>query len=137
MPSYFLEDQLKHAPGGNRKSKAAKAERTRGQNAEKDTRDELQKFSKKKVSLNNQRGAGGDISNPDVSLGCWNIEVKSRDRLSIPEWLREIKAETPPTKKPGLVFTFENEPWLAVKLKDRMNLASDLIEAAGGEVYFP
>lgn len=138
IQSYSKEDQTKNSPGGNRKSKAAKAEATKGQTFEKEVQAELQKTSKKPIRRNNQRGAGGGLSNSDISaMDGWSIEVKNTERLTIPEWLRTLKAETPTNKKPGLVFSFEAEPWITVRLKDRMNLASDLVEAAGGMVEFP
>jgi hypothetical protein len=132
--SYTKDQQLKH----HKARKAAKTAKQKGNDGEKAVQAELQKFSKKPVKRNHQGREGGGLSNSDISaLDTWDIEVKTTERLSVPEWLRTLKAETPPNKKPGLVFAFEEEPWLVVKLKDRMNLASDLIEAAGGEVYFP
>lgn len=134
MISYSKEAQLKH----HNDRKASKTAKQKGNDGEKAVQAELQKFSKKPVRRNHQGRAGGGLSNSDISaLDSWNLEVKNTERLSIPEWLRTLKAETPPDKKPGLVFTFEKEPWVAVKLTDRMNFAADLIEAAGGIVDFP
>lgn len=134
---FSKESTMARSPGGNRKSKQAKAENTKGQNFEREVKAELQKSSSKSVRINNQRREGGGLSNPDITpMHGWSCEVKNTKKLEIPEWLRNLKKETPPSNKPMLVFSFEDEPWLTVKLAHRMNFAADSIENAGGEVSF-
>lgn len=89
----------------------------------------------KKARKNHQGKTGGGIGNPDVSaMRDWHLEVKNTERLSIPEWLKTLKAETPNNKKPGLVFAHDGEPWLTIRLADRVNFAAGLVEAAGFDV---
>ncbi|MCE3234038.1 MAG: hypothetical protein K0Q50_218 [Vampirovibrio sp.] len=133
MPIGFSKDQqLRHY----NERKQAKSAKQKGIQAEKSVQAEFQSTSKKPVRRNHQGKHGGGISNSDVSMHGWSLEVKNTERLSIPEWLRTLKKETPVTNKPALVFTFEEEQWIAIKLKDRLSFAADQVEAAGGEVTF-
>lgn len=135
MAGWSKDDQL--AYHNRRKAeKAARSPKAKGNAFEKEVQAELQSTSIKPVRRNHQGKVGGGISNPDISFGSFDIEVKNEKTLSIPEWLRTKKAETPNNKKPGLVFHFEKDAWITIKLKDRMVFASDLIEAEGGEVSF-
>lgn len=125
------ESTLARSPGGNRKKKAEKAKNTQGQRQEK----EIKKILGGRQ--NNQRGAGGGISNPDISFGRFNIESKSGETEQIRAALTNIEKETPPNKKPGLVFVHNKNKWITVKLENHIEFSADVLEREGAEVYFP
>jgi hypothetical protein len=126
LNSYTKEAQLKH----HNDRKAAKAERTKGQRQEKEVAKALG------GRQNNQRGAGGGISQPDISFGRFNIESKSGETEQIRAALTHIESETPPNRRPGLVFIHNKAQWIAIKLDHHIEFAADVIEREGGEVIF-
>jgi transposase len=126
--SYTKDQQLKHY----KDRKAAKTAKQKGNDGEKAVQKEL----KGKRNFQSGKPWGGG-SNGDVETDAFQIEVKNTERLEIPAWLRKIKSETPQGKKPGLVFHFEEERWVTIRLIDRVQFASEVIEYEGGEVYFP
>lgn len=125
---YSKEAQLAHH---NRRKAAKQSSKAKGNELENEV---AKAFNGRR---NNQAKAGGGLSNPDAStIRGWHFEMKNTERLSVPEWLRTLKSETPAGSKPGLVFSFEGEPWMTVRLGDRVNFAQDLIEHMGGEISF-
>lgn len=122
--SYSKDAQLSRSPG-NKKASA----KEKGEAMEKKV---AKAFNGRK---NHQGKPGGGLSVPDVSaMQRWQLEVKDTERLNVPVWLRTLVAETPPSKKPGLVFTVDKEPWLTIRLADKESFAADLVEQAGFDV---
>lgn len=122
---YSKDSQLQNAPGNRRKRSASE----KGADAEKEVK------SKLGGRRNHQGRLGGGLGNPDISSGDLHIEVKNTAKLELPKWLKTLKEECPPNKKPALVFVHDNEPWLTIKLEHKEALAQHVIEQAGLEVF--
>lgn len=132
MNPFPKEAQLSRSPGGNRNK--AKSPKARGSAFE---RTVAVSFGKQ-ARVNSQAGAGGGIGRSDVTpLPGWACEVKRTKTLAIPEWWRRLNAEHAATVRKMLAFLLDGEVLILVRREDLENLAADLIESAGGEVYFP
>jgi len=100
----------------------------------------FQKTSVKKVRRGFQGGAGGGLGIPDVAaMEGWHVECKDEKAPRMTAYHKQLAEDCPANKKPALVYAspLDGKPWISVELERRMEFASDQIEAAGGEVYFP
>lgn len=84
-----------------------------------------------------QAGPGGGLSRGDVEAGEFTFEVKDDKKESIAAWIRRKCQETPPNKKPGLVFQLGPEQWVTVKMAHRKNFAEHVVNQENGEVIWP
>jgi hypothetical protein len=131
MNPYSKETQLSRSPGGKKTSKE------KGVALEKTVQASFQSTATKKVRRGFQGGAGGGLSIPDVSaMDGWHVEVKNEKTLKLPSYHKQLKEDCPSNKKPALVYSVNGNPWISIRLGDRVSFAADQIEAAGGEVFF-
>jgi hypothetical protein len=136
MPGYSKEQQLAYH---NKRKQAKKSSQEKGVEFEKAVQATVQKTSLKKVRRNHQGREGGGLSQPDLNLmDGWHCEAKDEVTLRMPAYHKQLLEDCPKSHKPALVYRGPQDgvPWVSIRLDDRMNFASDLIEAAGGEVSF-
>lgn len=131
------EAQLARSPGGNRKSKEAKAAKSKGIAFEKAVASELQATSKKPVRRNHQGREGGGLGNPDISaLDGWHFEVKDEEIIRMPAYHKQVKQDCPPDQKPGIIYRgpVDGKPWVSIELDARMKFSVANLDAAGYDV---
>lgn len=100
-----------------------KAERRKGAAAEREVAAIFREHGWPEAKRSGDAGqADGDLDH----TGPFYVEVRRRETLAIPAWLREIEDECPPGKRRLLVFRRSAEPWhVALPLTDFLELLNE------------
>lgn len=78
--------------------------------------------------------ANGDLKDIPVEIPLDYAEIRFRETLSIPAWLREIEERAPEGARRALIFRRSREPWhVALPLDQYI----DLLKLAGKEHIAP
>jgi hypothetical protein len=92
----------------------SRTERQKGQRGEREVRDIL-----RAVGFTCERDGRLDTDLSHNVTG-YHFEVKRRERLALPEWLRQAEDEAALDETPVVVYRASNQPWRAVLPFDRL-----------------